>query len=153
MMSFGWCSHAVRVASDGLGQVVGQFKGVRVAADALLPLALADAENVRHKVQVLDAAHKVVQVRVVGYVGNFALAGQRIVLDGHAVHPDLAAVKLQNAAAGLDGGGLACAVVADKAVDLALFDVQAQIIHRFFLSVELGQMFDFKHVLSPPRIS
>ena len=137
--------HAVGVGGNGLGQIVRQLEPRRVVPDADLPVGGADAEDVGDEIQVLDAAHKVVQVGVVGDVGNLPLAGQRLILDGLTVNGDLPRVELQNAHHRLQRGGLARAVMSDKAVDLAGPDVQAQIIHSPFLAVGLGQMLDFQH--------
>ena len=129
--------HAVGIGGNGLGQVRRQLKEVSVLADALLPGLGVYTKNVRNEVQVLDARHVLVQVRIVGNVGHIPLAVQRLGADGLAVHDDFPGVKLQNARHCLEGGGLAGAVVADKAVDLPCPDVQAQVVHRFFLSVGL----------------
>jgi len=100
--------------------------------DALLPLVLRDAKNVGHKVQVLDAGQKFVQVGVIGNIGQILLAGNGIVLNAFSRDPDAAAVGLQNAAAGLDGRRLARAVVAAEAVNFARSNVQRQIVDGNF---------------------
>ena len=51
----------------------------------------------------------------------------------------------QDAAAALECGGLARAVVADECADLARADVQAEILHGRLAAVGLGQMFDVEH--------
>ena len=67
----------------GWARSLGQLEDVRVVADALLPRVWAsDAEYVGDKVQILDAGHVVVQVGVIGDVGQLPLAGQGIGLDG-----------------------------------------------------------------------
>ena len=137
--------HAVGVGGDGLGQIVRQLKAGCVVPDTRLPVIGADAENVRDEVQVLDTAHEVVQVGVVGDVRDLPLAGQRLRLDGFSVNGDLPGVELQNPHHRLQSGGLARAVMSDKAVDLAGPDVQAQVVHGLFFAVGLCQMLDFQH--------
>ena len=66
---------------------------------------------------------------------------------------DLALVKLLNAGNGTQRRRLACAVVADEAVDLARGDVQSQIIHGELIAESLGKMFNFQHNDSPVLIS
>ena len=56
-----------------------------------------------------------------------------------------AAVELLDAAAALECGGLARAVVADECADLAGADVQAEVLHGRLAAVGLGQMFDVEH--------
>ena len=137
--------HAVGIGGDRLGQILRQLEGVGVFSDALLPLPRSDAEDIGHEVQVLDARHKVVQVGVVGDVGHLPLAAQGIRLDGLTVNGDLPLIELQNAHHGFQRGGLACAVVADEAVNFAGPDVQAQVVDRLFLSVKLCKMLNFQH--------
>ena len=140
--------HAVGIGGDRLGQILRQLEGVGVFSDALLPLPRSDAEDIGHEVQVLDARHKVVQVGVVGDVGHLPLAAQGIRLDGLAVNGDLPLIELQNAHHGFQRGGLACAVVADEAVDLTGGNVQRQIVYGLLLAVALGQMLNVQHMLS-----
>ena len=103
------------------------------------------AEDVGDEVQVLDARHVFIQVRVIGDVGNHLFTFQGLGAHGPAVHQNLPAVKLQNSRHGFKCGGLAGAVVADKAIDFPRMNVQAQVIHRLFLPIGLCQMFDFQH--------
>ena len=145
--------HAVGVGGDGLRQIAGQLEGVRIGADALPPGLGVHAEHVGDEVQVLDARHVIVQVGVVGDIGQQALAGQRVGLDGLAADGDLALIELQDAHHGFQGGGLACAVVSDKAVDLAGGDVQRQVVHGLLLAVGLGQMLNVQHGVPPYFLS
>ena len=117
----------------------------RQIVDALLPHARLHAEDVSDKVQVLDAAHEVVEVGVVRDVGQTVLGLQRVLADGDAVDIDLALVKVQDADRGFQGRGLAGAVVADEAVDLARRDVQAQIVYGDLVAEGFCQMFDTQH--------
>ena len=133
------------IGGNGLGQVRRQFKEVGILADALLAHLGAHAEDVGDEVQILDARHVLVQIRVIGDVGDLLFAFQGLGAHGLAVHQDLPAVKLQDPRHGFQRCGLAGAVVADKAVNFPRLNVQAQVIHRFFLPICLGQMFDFQH--------
>jgi len=141
--------HAVGVAGDRLGEIARQIEGVGVLFDARLAVGLGDAEYVRDEIEIFDAGKKFVQIGVVRNIGQPALAFDGFFADGEPVHIDFARVEVQDAAAGLDRGGLARAVVADEAVDLAGQDVQGQIVHRLLLPVGLGQMLNSKHILSP----
>ena len=67
----------------------------------------AHAVDVGDEVEVPYAGEEVVEVRVVGDVGHLALALEGLGLYALAVDVDLTGVKLEDAAAGLDGGGLA----------------------------------------------
>ena len=128
--------HAVRVAGDRLGQIARQIKKVRVAMNAALPVLLRNAEDIRNKIQVLNAGEKFVEVGVIRDVGD------GVICDGFPRDENLTAVRLQNAAAGLDGGRLACAVVADEGANLARGDMQRQIAHRELVAEGLCQMVD-----------
>ena len=145
--------HAVGIGGNGLGQVARQLKGIRVGADTSLPGLGVHAEYVGDEVQIFDAGHVVVQIRIIGDVGHLPLAAQGIGLDGPAVDGDLALVKLQNAHHGFQRGGLAGAVMADEAVDLAGGDVQRQIVHGLLLAVGLGQMLNVQHGVSSSYFS
>ena len=137
--------HAVGVGGHRLGQIVCQLKGVGQTPDALPPFPGADSEDISHKIQKLDACHELVQIGIVRDISQLRLAGERILLHGSAVHIDLAAVVLQNAAACLDGRGFARPVVADKAGDLSRADVQGQVVHRPLLPVDFCQVLDSQH--------
>jgi len=137
--------HAVGIAGDGLCQILRQFKQLGVLMNARFPVGLGHAENVGNEIEIFDAREKLVQVRIVGNVGQYLLAGDGIPAKGRAVDGDLAGVEGQNTAAGLDGGGFTCPVVADKAVDLAGEDVERQVVHGLLFSVGFGQMLDFQH--------
>ena len=123
--------HAVRVRADRLRQIARELECVGIRLDARPAFRGRDAENVGNEVQVLDAAHEIVQIRIVRDVGEQPLAGQRLGLDGVPADRDLAG-----------------AVVADEAVDLARRDVQAQVVDGPFLAVGLGKMLNVEHDVS-----
>ena len=107
-------------------------------ADAAFAFRRRDAKNVRDKVQIGDAGHKLIHIRIVGYVGESALAGEGVLFDGDAVDLNLTFFKAQDAAAALDGGRLARAVVANETVDLARLDAERKIVDSRVAAVELG---------------
>ena len=140
--------HAVRVRADGLTEIARELKRIGIRLDARPALRSRDAEDVGNEVQVLDAAHEIVQVRVVRDVGEQLLAGQRLGFDRVPADRDLARIKLQDTDGRLERRRLAGAVVADEAVDLARRDVQAQIIDGLFLTISLGKMLNIEHGVS-----
>ena len=139
--------HAVGIGRDGLRQIAGQLKGVRVPADALAPQSGIHAENVRDEVQILDTRHVLVQVGIVRNVGNLPLAFQRLFPNGIAADVNFSRVELQNARHGFQRRGLARAVVADEAVNLTGTDVQVQVVHSLLFPVGFCQMFNVQHIV------
>ena len=137
--------HAVGVGGDGLGQIVRQLKALRKLADAHLPVRRADTENVRNKVQILDARHIVIEIGIVRDVGKLPLAGQRVRADGGAADADLSGIEAQDPGDGFQRRRLPRAVVADEAVNFAGQDMQAQIVHGLLFAVGLRQMFNLQH--------
>ena len=118
--------------------------------DLRLPVRRRDTVDVRYEGQILLSRKEIVQIRVVRQVGQVPFAAKGVRADGPAVDKDLSLVKGQDPTAGSEGGGLPGAVVADEAADLPRGDVQGQIVHRYFLSVGLGQMLDLQHGRTPP---
>ena len=137
--------HAVGAVGDGLGQVVGHAQEFPILPDAGGAVCLGHAVYVGHKVQVLQAGEKIVQVRIVRYVGKLLLAGQGLFLDGMPGHKNIALGQLENAATGFQRGGFSGAVVADETEDLPWGDVQAQIIHSGFCAIGLRKVFNSEH--------
>ena len=135
--------HAVGVCPDGLRQILRQAKGIAILPDALRPLCGAYAKDVCDKIKVLDACHVLVKLRVVRQIGQAALAFQRVVPHGNAIHINFAGIKLLDAAAAFQGSGLARAVVPDKGTQLPRADVQAKVLHGGLAAVGFGQMLYF----------
>ena len=113
--------------------------------NARLAVSCTDDEDIGDEVQKLDTRHIIIQVRIIGDISNLLFAGQGLIAHGVSIDRDFARVKLQNACHGLKRSGFASAVMTDKAINFARQDVQAQVVHRFFIAIGLGQMFNFKH--------
>ena len=144
--------HAMRIRSDGLRQGARQFKPTGIFMDAGLAVSLGYTKDVRHEIQVFDACHVFIQVRIVRDVGQDLFDRQRILPDRDPAHADLALVELLDAHDRTQGRCLAGAVMADKTVDLARSDVQTQVIDCLDCSECLRQMFDRKHCAFPPHV-
>ena len=141
--------HAMGIGPDGLRQILGQAELVSILPDALGALLCSYPENIRDEVQILNAGHVFIQLRIIRQIGQPALAFQRIFPHGDAVHPDLSGIELLDAAAAFDGGRLSGAVVPDECAQLSGADVQAEIPDRRLAAVGLGQVFDSEHKLPP----
>ena len=137
--------HAVGVGGHRLGEVVGQLEEVGVFVYPLVARVGRHAVDVRDEVEVFDAGEEVVEVRVIRDVGDVPFALQRLGLDALAADVYLSGVELEYAAAGLDGSGLAGAVVADEAVDLPRLYVQRKVVHGLLLAVGLCEVFYPEH--------
>ena len=128
------------VCADGLGQVPREVELVAVGPDALGTLPCPHGKDIRDEVQVLDAGHVFVQVRVVRQIGQPPLAFQRVIPYRNTVHINFSGIELLDAAAAFQGSGLARAVVADKGAQLPRSDMQAKVLHGGFVAVGFGQM-------------
>ena len=107
------------------------------------------AEDVGDKIEVLDARHKLVEVGVIRDVGEHLLAGDGILLNGMSADGDRPRVELLDTDDGFERCGLARAVVADEAVDLARRDVKRQIVHSLLLAEGFGQVVNVEHKVFP----
>ena len=140
--------HAVGICRHRLRKVLGEPENIGVSAYALLAVGLAHTVDISHEVQVFHAGKIVVQLRIIGYVGNYLFALERFFLYRHTVDKNIAAVKLQYPAGRLDGRGLARAVMADEGVDIAGRDLKAQVIHHGLAVVAFCEVPDFQHYCS-----
>ena len=139
----------MRIGGYGLCQIVRQFKHFRIFPDAHPPIRGAHPENIRNKVQILDTRHIIVQIGIIGEIGEDALALYRLRPDGLAVDIDFAGIKLLDSSHGLHRCRFARTVVTDEAINLARRDMQIQVIDRFFFAVCFRQMFNSQHCYSP----
>ena len=134
--------HAVAVAGDGARERVRELEAARVLLDARLAVADGDLEDVGDEREVLQARHEVVDVGVVGHVGAEALRRDGVGGDVDARHADAAAVDGLHAHDRADERGLARAVMADEAVDVAGFDGKGEVAHGDGVTVALLEMGD-----------
>ena len=65
------------------------------------PLCGAYAKDIRNKIKVLDTGHILVQLRVIRQIGQAALAFQRVLPHGNAVHINFSGIKLLDTAASI----------------------------------------------------
>ena len=137
--------HTVGVGGYGLGQIRGQFKGIRKRPNPFLAIPGGDPKNIRDKIQELNASHEIVQIRIIRYVGDFPFAGKRIRFYGYTVNQNISGIETQNTRTGFQRGRFACAVVTNEAINLTRADVQGQIIHCLLIAVLLCQMIDLNH--------
>ena len=73
---------------------VRRFTLVAVTLPAVLvAVALADAVDIRNKVEVLDPGQVFVKIRIIRNISHFALAGDRFVCNAPAVNANRPAVK------------------------------------------------------------
>ena len=133
------------VSRDRLGKVVGQFKACGEVGNARGAHIRRNAEDVPDEVQVFDAGHELIEIGIVRNVGDLTLAGEGIGLDRGPADIDLAGVEALDADGRAQRCGLARAVVADEAVDLARGDVQAQIVHGDLVAEGFCEMLDTQH--------
>ena len=145
--------HAVGIGGDGLRQIVRQRKLRGPAADTLGAFVGAYAENVGDKIEVLDAAHKVVKIGIVGDIGESALTLERLGAHGMSGNENFTLVELLDARNGAQRRGFARAVVTDETVNFARGDVQREIVHGELIAEGLGKVFDFQHDSSPVLVS
>ena len=112
------------VAGNGAAQILGQVKGPGIEPHPLLPLPGGDAIQIGDKVQILDAAHEFIEIRIVGKEGGDRLGCHRVGADVVAVNGDGSLGEAHYPRHRPEGGGLARAVVSDEAAQLPRGDVQ-----------------------------
>ena len=139
--------HAVGVGAHGLGKILCKAEGVGIFCNALGALFFAHTVDIGDEVQVFYAGKVLVKLGVIGDVGHLPFAFNRAFLYRQAVNENVALFKLQDAAAGLDGRGLACSVMADKRIDITGFHLKAQVIDGGLAVIHLAEILNFKHLL------
>ena len=144
--------HTMGIGADRLSKVFGKAKEIGIILDALFPFLLGNAIYIGNKIEILHPAEKFVQVGIIRQIGDFAFAADGIFPDGHAIHIDLSFLKLQDPAAGFDRRCFAGAVMANEPIDLPRANVQRKIIHRLFITVCFGQVFDSEHFAPSDRM-
>ena len=108
-------------------------------------VAGGDAAQLRGEGQVPPDGHLAVERRRVGEKPDAAPHLVRIARDVDPVDGHLAGGRQQHAAEDLQRRGLAGAVEAEKADDLAAIDREVEVVDGGVLAVVLGQSFDFNH--------
>ena len=109
--------HPVGVAAHRGAQVAGELEGVPVLLDVRRALFRRDVVQVSDEVEVVDALHKLVQVRVIGQERGDTLGPHRVLFHIVAVDGDGPLGEVHHPRHCPEGGGLARPVVADEAVD------------------------------------
>ncbi len=103
----------------------------------------------------MDAGEVFVKIWVIRQVGDDLLTGQRLVQKRMTINYNIALFKVQYPYCGAEGCGLARAVMSNKPKEIAIVNAETQVIHRFFSSISLGQVFyaqNFTHYFSPPSL-
>ena len=90
---------------------------------------------IRDEVEIFDACHKLIHVGIVRNIGDEFFAGQGVLPNGSAVHKYFACIKLKDSDAAFERCCFACAVMADKAVNLSRCNVQRKVVNRLFAAV------------------
>ena len=117
--------HALGILADGAARARGQADHLQEHLDALAALAAGDLEEPAVVVERLVGVQEAVEV---GLLGQEADAVLDLDVAGRlAEDPDAALAGVEQAEHHLDGRGLARAVGAQQAEDLALLDGQAQV--------------------------
>ena len=132
-------------AGGGSDQIIRQLKAIGIVVNPLLPFLHADAKDICNEIQELNAGHIFIQIGIIRNIRQLLFTCQRVFLHRHAADDNFSLVKLLDADHGFERCGLSRPVVPDKAVDLPRRNVQAEVIHGFFLPIALGQMFYFEH--------
>ena len=141
-------------AREGAGQLLApaaQAEFIEGSIDGLL--ALAHAEHARHEIEVLADRKVVPQGELLGHVAHLALDRGAFPEDVESEAGAATAIRRQQAAEHADRGRLAAAVGAEEAVNLALADLQAQILDHVLVAeafVDAGDV-DDQAVHRPPR--
>ena len=137
--------HTVRVATNGVCQGISDAQAVGQCCDALDAVLRRNAKNVADVVEVLDAAHELVNVWVIWDVSDDLLCSHRVNQHVLGVHEDDAALKWLSTNDGLDKRGFTCAVVADKTVDVARHNVERKIRNSHLRAILLGEVLNAQH--------
>jgi hypothetical protein len=91
--------------------------------------------HVCDEVQVFYPAHKLVEVGVVGEIGNLLFAQQRLCLDRMPFDRNLTAFKLKYAADSFDCGRFTRAVMPDEPAGFTRRNVNRQVINGTFVAI------------------
>ena len=103
--------------------------------DSLLPYRTVDTVDIRNEIEILDSGHKLVDIRVIGNIGDVLFAGQRIFPHRDTIDLNISFLKRKDPADTFDRCGLAGAVMADKTADFSRSDLESKIIHCFDITI------------------
>ena len=135
-------THAVRIASHRIAKGTHELKALGKLGDALGAYIGRHLEDVGKVGEVLDSRHELVDVGVVGDIGDEALCCHGVARNVDAAHADAAPVDALHAHDRADEGGLASAVMADETIDIAGLNRERDVAHRYGFPVTLLVMID-----------
>src|SRR5450759_2279699 len=140
---------AARQSIDELVSPVRQADELQQLADDLgaTLLGLAVARGI--EIQVLRHRELVVNAEEVGHVADPGVNPGRVLRHVCAVDRSVAARRLEERGEDAQGGRFTRSVGTDKAEDLALRDLERDMIQRRSLAVDLGQVFRADHFTVP----
>ena len=101
------------------------------------------------KIQILPGLQVIIHAEKIRHISHQGPGLFPVFADLHPVNQRPARGGGQEGGQNTHGGGFARAIGAHKAMQLAIPNVQAQMIQRQKLPVALGQFFDLQHVISP----
>ena len=133
------------IALQQLAGVGGQLEGLEQLRDLALLLGERHGVNIAHEAHKFPAGQLGINEGLVGDVGHGALGVQRPLAHVEAGHPDGAGGGAHDAREDLDGGGLARAVGAQEAEDLARLHLKAEPVDGPEGAEILGEVVDFYH--------
>ena len=137
--------HTVRVATDSICQRVCDTQAIGQRCNTLDAILRRNAKNVTDVIEVLDAAHELVNVWVIWDVSDDLLCSYRVNQHVLGVHKNDTSLKWLSTNDGLDKCGFTCAVVADKTVDVARHNVERKVRNGYLGAVLLGEVLNAQH--------
>ena len=137
--------HTVRVAANGICQGVSDTQAVGQRSNALDAVLRRNTKDVTNVIEVLDAAHELVNVWIIWDVSDDLLCSHRVNQHVLGVHKNSAALKWLSTNDGLDKRGFTCAVMADKTVDVARHNVERKVRNSYLGAVLLGEVLDAQY--------
>ena len=130
------------------GELVAAIRETHAVHDVSHRLATArHLVDARHQVEVFEHREIVVVAEFLRHIADVAADQRRLPDDVEPQAGTIAAVGDQEAAQHADGGGLAAAIGAEKAANLALGDLQAQPLDDFQGAKTLAQIMDVDDVV------
>ena len=125
----------MRISGNRRTEIAGNLEHRRIFFDSCVARVGGNAEDVSDEIQILDTGHKFVQIGIIGNICGDLLCLHGVLPHGDAVDEDIPLREIEDAARRFERGRLAGAVMADKAIDIARLDIQAQIIHSAFAAL------------------